>query len=86
MVREFASDDATVVIGTVIDPEINDELRVTVVATGIGNAPVQESMKVVDNARPKTTRADGTLNLQELDIPSAVRNKVPGSRSAATGW
>ena len=37
-VKQFASDDATVVIGTVIDPEMNDEIRVTVVATGLGQA------------------------------------------------
>jgi cell division protein FtsZ len=35
VVKEFASDDAVVVIGTVIDPEIQDEVRVTVVATGL---------------------------------------------------
>jgi cell division protein FtsZ len=35
-VKEFASEDATVVVGTVIDPEMTDELRVTVVATGLG--------------------------------------------------
>ena len=35
-VKDFASDDATVVVGTVIDPEMTDELRVTVVATGLG--------------------------------------------------
>ena len=37
-VKQFASDDATVVIGTVIDPEMTDEIRVTVVATGLGQA------------------------------------------------
>ena len=37
-VADLASDDATVVIGTVIDPEIGDELRVTVVATGLNNS------------------------------------------------
>ena len=36
VVRQFASDDATVVVGTVIDPELSGELRVTVVATGLG--------------------------------------------------
>ncbi|KKA45316.1 MULTISPECIES: cell division protein FtsZ [Salinivibrio] len=36
-VKAFASDNATVVIGTSMDPEMSDELRVTVVATGIGN-------------------------------------------------
>ncbi|WP_042012413.1 cell division protein FtsZ [Aeromonas fluvialis] len=35
-VKAFASENATVVVGTVIDPEMQDELRVTVVATGIG--------------------------------------------------
>ena len=35
-VRDFADDDATVVLGTVIDPDLEDELRVTVVATGLG--------------------------------------------------
>ena len=40
-VSSLASDDATVVIGTVIDPEIGDELRVTVVATGLGDSGVR---------------------------------------------
>lgn len=35
-IKEFASEDATVVVGTVIEPDMSDELRVTVVATGIG--------------------------------------------------
>ncbi|MEO8308833.1 MAG: cell division protein FtsZ [Pseudomonadota bacterium] len=41
IVKEFASDDATVVVGTVIDPDMKDELRVTVVATGL-NRTVQQ--------------------------------------------
>lgn len=35
-VRDFADDDATVVVGTVIDPDLDEELRVTVVCTGLG--------------------------------------------------
>lgn len=35
-VRAFASDNATVVVGTVVDPDLTEELRVTVVATGLG--------------------------------------------------
>jgi cell division protein FtsZ len=48
-VKQFASDDATVVIGTVIDPEMTDEIRVTVVATGLGQAVgfAEKPMKVV---------------------------------------
>lgn len=41
-IAEFASDDATVVVGTVIDPEMGDEIRVTVVATGLGEAVAKE--------------------------------------------
>ncbi|CAH0541278.1 cell division protein FtsZ [Vibrio marisflavi] len=36
-VKAFASDNATVVIGTSLDPDMSEEIRVTVVATGIGN-------------------------------------------------
>lgn len=35
-IKNFTSDDATVIVGTVIDPEMSDELRVTLVATGLG--------------------------------------------------
>src|SRR3974390_851447 len=43
IVKEFASEDATVVVGTVIDPEMSTELRVTVVATGLGSNAVARS-------------------------------------------
>lgn len=43
-IRSFASDNATVVIGTSLDPDINNELRVTVVATGIGMDKCSESI------------------------------------------
>ncbi|WP_373691159.1 cell division protein FtsZ, partial [Endozoicomonas sp. SESOKO3] len=77
-VREFASDNATTVVGTVIDPEMTDELRVTVVATGLGDAGGEQdqSLKVVEGSKPKAVRPDGTLNLKELDIPPRVRNKA----------
>jgi cell division protein FtsZ len=40
-VKKFASDDATVVVGTVIDPEMKNQVRVTVVATGLGRPTVR---------------------------------------------
>ena len=45
-IKAFASDNATVVVGTVIDPEMHDELRVTVVATGLGQVRVAEEQPV----------------------------------------
>ncbi len=44
-VRDFADDDATVVLGTVIDPDLEDELRVTVVATGLGARRISRTMR-----------------------------------------
>jgi cell division protein FtsZ len=41
IVKQFASEDATVVVGTVIDPEMSNELRVTVVATGLNRSQAQ---------------------------------------------
>lgn len=68
IVEEFASESATVVVGTVIDPEMTDELKVTVVATGLGQA-MEKPVKVVDNTRP----LDGTIDYNQLDIPASIR-------------
>jgi cell division protein FtsZ len=46
IVKQFASEDATVVVGTVIDPELSDEMRVTVVATGLGKPEVAATGRV----------------------------------------
>ena len=51
-IKELASDDATVVVGAVIDPEMQGELRVTIVATGLGQA-AEKTMDAPDKvARP----------------------------------
>jgi cell division protein FtsZ len=42
VIKQFASDEATVVVGTVIDPDMSNQIRVTVVATGLGR-PVAKS-------------------------------------------
>ncbi len=59
-VKAFASDNATVVIGSSLDPEMSDELRVTVVATGIGSdrrADVTLVQNANANPRPAGNRA-----------------------------
>ncbi len=79
VVKEFASENATVVVGTVIDPEMNDELRVTVVATGLGmphqlKVPLPEEIKMKMVA-PAEKKADGELDFHHLDRPTFARNK-----------
>ncbi|NPU91803.1 MAG: cell division protein FtsZ [Gammaproteobacteria bacterium] len=56
-VEEFASDNATVVVGTVIDPSLGDELRVTVVATGLGMGAVGEQAPPVRAVESVTRRS-----------------------------
>ena len=71
IVREFASDSATVVVGTVIDPEMTDELKVTVVATGLGGDR-EKPAKVVDNTRT----LDGKTDYNQLDRPAVLRRRA----------
>lgn len=71
IVREFASDSATVVVGTVIDPEMTEELKVTVVATGLGGDR-EKPTKVVDNTRT----LDGTTDYNQLDRPAVLRRRA----------
>ncbi|MGB1667644.1 MAG: cell division protein FtsZ [Pseudohongiellaceae bacterium] len=73
-IEEFASDDATVVVGTVIDPELGDEMRVTVVATGLGGGQAKPK-KVVDNTQREPT------DYSQLDRPAVLRNR-PVDRGA----
>jgi cell division protein FtsZ len=72
-IEEFASDDATVVIGTVIAPDLEEEMRVTVVATGLGSQN-KKPVKVVDNT-------DGTIepDYGDLDRPTILRNQQVNS-------
>mgnify|MGYP000439006142 CR=1 FL=1 len=74
-VEEFASDDATVVVGTVIDPSLEDEMRVTVVATGLGGMQMKPK-KVVDNTEAHT-------DYSKLDRPAVMRNRPTTGRGAA---
>jgi len=59
-VREFAADDATVVVGTVIDPDLTDELRVTLVATGLDNGVGREEPVRLVEPEPVVIEATGT--------------------------
>jgi cell division protein FtsZ len=77
VVEEFASENATVVVGTVLDPEMNEELRVTVIATGVGHFNKQQqqehsSVKVVPKpiVQEKTNQVG---DYREFDKPTVTR-------------
>ena len=75
-VKEFASDDATVVVGTVLDPEMTDRIRVTVVATGLGQqaANAESPMRIVRRTQAQATEP----NYHTLDKPTVQRKRAVG--------
>ncbi len=77
-VKEFASDDATVVVGTVIDPDMMDRIRVTVVATGLGQSAAQaeQTMRIV--RRPQTAPRHAEPNYHGFDKPTVQRKRAVG--------
>ena len=81
VIEEFASEHATVVIGTVIDHDLVDELKVTVVATGLGvkQSIAEKPKKVVDNtaaAEPVRKAPTTVADYAELDKPAHIRNQA----------
>ena len=80
-VREFADDDATVVVGTVIDPDMQNDMRVTVVATGLGErlkAEIPKPTRVEEIKPVKLVNSDlvepVSDDYRELDRPTVLRN------------
>lgn len=85
VVKEFISDDATVVVGTVIDPEMTEEMRVTVIVTGLGDvrgdAARQQRQQQQSPGKARlmeTRRIDGSLDYQQLERPAVIRKQAAG--------
>ncbi len=71
-INEFASEDALVVIGTALEDDVGDELRVTVVATGLDQVVAREehSIKLVKPVK------EGDIDYRQLDRPTVIRNSM----------
>lgn len=87
-VKGFISEDATVVVGTVIDPALKDELRVTVVVTGLGlmtstsSGPTTVSRDQMPRIENVNKRADGSMDYNQLDKPAVLRKQNPVTKTA----
>jgi cell division protein FtsZ len=76
-IKDFTAEDATVIVGTVIDESMEENLRVTMVATGLGGVvnrmqPKPLSVIHMRNGTDNTLLADG-INWKDLDAPAAMR-------------
>ncbi|MBA2350721.1 MAG: cell division protein FtsZ [Burkholderiales bacterium] len=77
-IKGFSADDATVIVGTVIDESMQNDLRVTMVATGLG-APVNRNqskpLTMVRTGTDAMPIGSGLIDYQELDTPAVVRRR-----------
>ncbi len=70
-IGEFASENALVVIGTTLDEEVKDELRVTVVATGLG----QDTVRMERDMRLVAQAAGSDVDYKRFDMPTVIRKQ-----------
>ncbi len=75
VIKAFAAESATVIAGTVYDESLGDELRVTIVATGLGKAHARAQSKPLQVVQATGTdgMAAGAVNYEELDQPAVMR-------------
>ena len=86
-VKALASENATVVVGAVIDPEMSEELRVTVVATGLGGDR-RPQFGIVDNGLQQASGSDAGTGSQSssqtsMYVPSFTQPQTAAPESAA---
>jgi cell division protein FtsZ len=96
IIEAFASDHAMVKVGTVIDPDMRDELHVTVVATGLGAKIEKPMVRVIDNPvqtpsqqsaaaqqQPAARQESTSPNYRDLDRPTVMRNQAHAGAATA---
>ncbi|MGE8217564.1 MAG: cell division protein FtsZ, partial [Stenotrophomonas maltophilia] len=83
----FASEDATVVVGTVLDPDMQDEVRVTVVATGLNRAVAAKTQRPGERAPIKLVRnaTTGQPEFGEFDTGGDAVSKAVGGMGMGMG-
>jgi cell division protein FtsZ len=76
-IKAFAAESATVIVGTVYDETIEDNLRVTIVATGLGKPMSRQQMKPMMVVAQKTGTDNQPLevNYDELEQPAVIRRR-----------
>ena len=77
VVKNITSDGATVVVGTVIDPELHDEVRVTVIVTGLGRKQVASALKMpaIEHVTNIAPLDHGYTDYDHLDKPAIARRQ-----------
>jgi cell division protein FtsZ len=95
-IKEFTADDAMVIVGTVIEEAMEDRLRVTMIATGLGGAVVATrrppKLEVLETVVERTgtdnvgMRVTETIDYEKLDQPAVVRRGRHATSVAAPAF
>ncbi|HSC13234.1 MAG TPA: cell division protein FtsZ [Rhodanobacteraceae bacterium] len=87
VVHQFASEDATVVVGSALDSDMQDDVRVTVVATGLNRAAGRQTLRAQDAPkleRPRIVLRTGTDNVPLPDYTQPARSAVARAPAVET--
>jgi cell division protein FtsZ len=96
-IREFMAEEALVIVGTVIDDNMDDRLRVTMVATGLGGAAAKAAQRPpsISLVEPQVVQRTGTdnvgvsvehINYEDLEQPAVVRRGRTPAASATPAF
>jgi len=93
-IKAFTADDAMVIVGTVIDDDMGDDLRVTMIATGLGGATVrqrQPRLEVVEQVMDRTGTDSVGMGVEQIDYdsldktPAVIRRGRAAAPAAPAG-
>jgi cell division protein FtsZ len=74
-IKAFAAESATVIVGTVYDDSLEDSIRVTIVATGLGQPIRQQSKSLKVVQRTGTDNAPVDVDYDALEQPAVIRRR-----------
>ncbi|HEY0663806.1 MAG TPA: cell division protein FtsZ, partial [Thiobacillaceae bacterium] len=78
----FTAEEATVIVGQVLDDNMEDSLRVTMVATGLGNPVARQQAKPMQIIRTGTD--DAPMMAASEDVPSVMTSRRSRTVQAMT--
>ncbi|WP_092401565.1 MULTISPECIES: cell division protein FtsZ [Candidatus Ichthyocystis] len=82
IIRSYAADDATIIYGAVYDNDIGENLRVTVVATGLSEVPVVVENSHFERKQSLPLSSTGQIDYDTFDTPAVIRRR---SRTTMSG-
>jgi cell division protein FtsZ len=83
-IKSFTAEEATVIVGQVLDDSMEDALRVTMVATGLGNPVARQNQKPMQIIRTGTDDAPMMMNGNSDELPSVMTSRRSRTIQAMT--